>query len=205
VNTVFNILITAQDALGNTVTAFDGVGATVDIADTTGTIAPTVSGVFTNGVMIETVIITATAVGDVIKVVESGGVFGVDPSGKSNEFDVNLGPSALDHFTFTVEPTDPPNPPSLIVGAGIVVRIEAKDLLGNLITGFNGTATISDLTGTISEGAPGGGDTTIQFVNGVYNDALNPTLFITIAQTSNRITVSRYGIISDSVLFDVLP
>jgi len=205
--TAFNILITAQDALGNTVTAFSGGGHTVDIMDTTGTIAPTVSGVFTNGVRVEAVIITGTAVGDVIKVVVSGGVFGEDPSGESDEFDVNVGPSALDHFTFTVEPTDPPNPPSLIAGAGIVVRIEAQDLLGNLITEFIGTATITDLTGTISEGAPGGGDTTIQFVSGVYNDALNPTLFITSAQTSNRIEVfnSIGGIIGISAVFDVLP
>ena len=115
-------------------------------------------------------------------------------------FNVDVNPSALDHFVFETQPVGP-----YIAGNGITVRIRAEDASNNLITGFNGTATVSDSTGTVEEGSVGSGDTTIQFVNGIYNNALNPTLFITGAQAGILITVSKGGISNDSVGFEVQP
>ena len=88
------------------------------------------------------------------------------------------------------------------------MRVEARDSVGNLITGFNGTATISDLTGTVNEGVanpPGPADVTIQFVNGVYNNGLGATLYVTGARVGDILTVTRGGISRDSGAFDVRP
>ena len=68
-------------------------------------------------------------------------------TGASNGFNVEVNPAALAQFVFTTQPVGP-----YLAGDGIVVRIEAQDSVGNLITGFNGSATISDLTGTVNEG-----------------------------------------------------
>jgi hypothetical protein len=206
VATDFSIRITAQDTFGNTVLTFNGAGNTVAIADTTGTIVPAVSGNFSNGVRIENNLqILAPLIGDVITVTDSVGGLGTGTeTGNSNAFDVSINPAALDHFRFETQPAGP-----YIAGTGIIVRIYAEDSLNNLITAFNNTATISDSTGTIYEnplfGGLGPGDTTIDFVNGEYNTALNPSLIITGAQQNVLITVSRGGISTDSALFDVQP
>ena len=109
---------------------------------------PAVSGVFTAGVRIESVTVSAPLVGDVITVVDSAGGLGTGTeTGTSNGFNVEVNPAALAQFAFTTQPVA-----SYLAGGGIVVRIEAQDSVGNLITGFNGTATVSDLTGTVNEG-----------------------------------------------------
>ena len=175
VSSAFTIRVTARDAYGNVVTAFSGAGNTVVITDTTGTIddpvPPLVSGVFTAGVLAaQSVTVTAPWVGDVITVTDSAGGLGTGAeTGVSNGFNVEVNPAALAQFAFTTQPVA-----TYLAGGGIVVRIEAQDSVGNLITGFNGTATISDLTGTVNEGVanpPGPVDTVIAFVNGVYNAA----------------------------------
>jgi hypothetical protein len=168
----FDILITAQDAFDNTVTAFNGAGNTVDISDTTTSILPAVSGDFTNGVRTQTVTVTTALAGNII---------------------------ALDHFTFSTQPVGPYQ-----AGDPIAVIIRAEDVSNNLIGGFNGTAVISDNTLTIGEGAPGSGDTTIQFVGGIYDGTGGGgTLFITQAQTNIQITVTLGGISNSSNQFDV--
>ena len=201
--------MTARDAYGNVVTAFSGAGNTVVITDTTGTIddpvPPLVSGVFTAGVLAaQSVTVTAPWVGNVITVTDSAGGLGTGTeTGVSNGFNVEVNPAALAQFAFTTQPVA-----TYLAGGGIVVRIEAQDSLGNLITGFNGTATISDLTGTVNEGVanpPGPVDTVIAFVNGVYNNGLGQTLFVTGARVGDILTVTRGGISRDSNAFDVQP
>ena len=72
---------------------------------------------------------------------------------------------ALDHFTYTTQPVGP-----YLAGAGITVRIEARDVYDNLLTGYTQGVVVSDMTGTVSEGTPNSGDTVISFANGVYNN-----------------------------------
>jgi len=168
-DTAFNIDITAYDVYGNVLSSGPNefVG-TVDISDTTTTIAPVVSGVFVAGVRTESVQVTQAAVGDVITVTNSVGV----ETGASNAFTVV--PGVLDHFTFDLQPVA-----TYEAGEGIAVRIFAEDVQGNLKTGYTQGVTVSDSTGTISEGAPGSGDTVITFTNGVYNAGAAANLFVT--------------------------
>ncbi len=87
----FPIDITAQDAYDNTVKSFNGVGNEVDLSlSNGGTITPTDSGVFTNGVLNDlSVTISGSApTGVMILVVDDGGVYGVAKSGQSNIFNV---------------------------------------------------------------------------------------------------------------------
>ena len=207
VSTGFNILITARDSVGNKVLSFTGAGATVDITNAPPilSMAPVVSGVFTSGVRTENVTITATAAGDQIRVTDSAGGPGTGvETGVSNGFNVDVNPSALAQFAFTTQPAGP-----YIAGNGIVVRVEAQDSVGNLITGFNGTATVSAWVGavpvTIGEGAPGSGDVTLTFASGVYNNGLGATLYVTQAQAGIVIRVSRGGVSNDSGAFTVQP
>ncbi|MFQ6101258.1 MAG: FG-GAP repeat domain-containing protein [Anaerolineae bacterium] len=75
----FSVTITAQDEHDNTVT---GYGGTASLTDTTGTINPTATGSFTNGVWTGNVTIT-DAGSDVTITAEDGGA-----SGTSDPFDV---------------------------------------------------------------------------------------------------------------------
>ena len=174
--------------------AYD-VGDTVDISDSTGTIAPVVSGDFSNGVGTETVQITGALAGVVIDVTDSATTTFV---GSSNVFDVV--PGTLFQFTFQTQPVA-----LYIAGPGIAVRIYAEDQFGNLKTGYTQGVAVSDNTGTIAEGAPGSGDTVITFSNGVYNAGLAPNLFITDAAAGIQITVTDGAVSDSSNAFTVQP
>ncbi|HEY4715765.1 MAG TPA: hypothetical protein VII00_01530, partial [bacterium] len=139
------ISVVAKDAGGNTVTDFHG---TVNITDTTSTIAPAVSQKFVNGVLNQQVSITKAQTGVTITVVGSTG-----GSGVSNSF--NVVTDALDHFTF--ETINSP----IIVNSSFPVTVTAVDAYENQVTSFAGTASFSDLTGTILPA------TSFNFVNGV--------------------------------------
>ena len=139
-DTAFGIDLTARDVYGNVLSFGANVfSGTVAISDVTGTIAPVVSGAFVAGVRAESVQVTQSAVGDVITVVSGG------RSGVSNAFTVGAG--ALDHFTYTTQPVGP-----YLAGGGIAVRIEARDVYDNLLTGYTQGVVVSDSTGTVSEG-----------------------------------------------------
>lgn len=96
----FTIIITAKDAFGNTVTTYTGTNA---LSDTTGTINPTMSGAFVNGVWSGDVVINKVA--NNVKVSTSGG----GKTGESNAFNVGAGPPAKLLIT----------PPTLTVAAGV--------------------------------------------------------------------------------------
>jgi hypothetical protein len=92
----FTISITAKDAFGNTVTSYTGTNA---LSDTTGTIVPTMTGAFVNGVWSGDVVINKVA--NNVKITTSGG----GKTGESNLFNVVPGPPAklkLTPQTFTV-------------------------------------------------------------------------------------------------------
>jgi len=96
----FTISITAKDVYGNTVTSYTGTNA---ISDTTGTIIPTMTGAFVNGVWSGDVVINEVA--NNVKVSTSGG----GKTGETNAFNVVAGPPAKLLIT----------PPTLTVAAGV--------------------------------------------------------------------------------------
>jgi len=81
----FPITITTLDAFGNIVTSYSGTNA---LSDTTGTISPTVTGTFVNGIWSGNVVINNVASNVKISTSGSGKV------GESNVFDVVAGPPA---------------------------------------------------------------------------------------------------------------
>jgi hypothetical protein len=96
--------------------------------------------------------------------------------------------SALDHFTFTVQP-----PVEAWSGVPFSVTIEARDASNNLTSAFSGTVAVEDLSGTASPGL-------IDFTGGRFtgNLAVSPG-----AYTGDVITV-RYGVrTGQSAAFDV--
>jgi len=159
----FRLTIRAVDAGGETVSGFNG---NVSISDTTGTITPVQSASFKNGILNQDVTITKAMSNVIISVVDVMG-----NSGQSNPF--NIIPGALDHFTIG----EIPSPQK--AGAGFNIFVQAMDAYGNLVTGFNGTVNIIDLTGSISP------TTSSPFSGGL----LNQQVIITTVTQLDQITV----------------
>jgi len=177
--TPFTITVTAKDANNNTVTSYTG---TVTISDWSGSISPTLSGNFTNGVLTDQpVTITKTRTQNTITVTGAGKV------GTSNPFDV--APAALARFVF-----DPISSPQT-AGAAFSVTITAKDAYDNTATNFTTTASLSDQTGTLSPSSTG------NFNAGVWTGNLT----ITKAQNDVKITATRGSTSSQSNAFNVRP
>jgi hypothetical protein len=82
--TAFNIKITARDAGNSTVTAFTG---TVNLTTNAGTITPTVSASFVNGVVTQSVTLNLSGINRTITATQTGG----SATGTSNTFTVNAG------------------------------------------------------------------------------------------------------------------
>ncbi|MEM2930291.1 MAG: DNRLRE domain-containing protein [Thermoproteota archaeon] len=81
----FSITITAYDAYDNIKTDYTGTNS---LSDTTGTINPTITGVFVSGKW--TGMVTISGIGDNIKITTSG----AGKTGESNLFNVRAGPPA---------------------------------------------------------------------------------------------------------------
>ncbi|MBN2324851.1 MAG: hypothetical protein JXQ30_14060, partial [Spirochaetes bacterium] len=91
-----SVTVTAYDQYNNVLDAgtnrFHGAGNTVDFSDYTGTIAPTTSNTFTNGVLTQNVTVTEAGTNDRIFAFDSAGGLGTGvESGASNAFNVNAG------------------------------------------------------------------------------------------------------------------
>lgn len=130
----FTISIIAKDVYGNTVTSYTGTNA---ISDSTGTIIPTMTGAFVNGVWSGDVVINKVA--NDVKVSTSGG----GKTGDSNAFNVVAGPPAKLLIT----------PPTLTVAAG--VQYSSLTLTLKDAHDFDAMATTSltvDLATTSSDG-----------------------------------------------------
>ena len=179
----FAISVTAQDAQGNRVTSFTGSGATVNLTHSgSGSISPTVSGTFTQGVWVGNVTVAQTQNDDRITVTRTGG----SESGQSNAFDVT--PVTVDHFYLAPISVDQ------VAGTPFPVTLTAQDAQNNTVTSFNGTATLLDETGTNTPQQ-------VTFVNGAWTGQIT----ITRALVDNSLTVSAQGRSGTSNNFSVSP
>jgi len=134
----FNISLTARDQFDNLADSFNGP---VFISDTTGSIAPAISGDFLLGQRTETVIISQT-MDDVVIHVED-----VDQhAGDSAPFNVVGG--GVDHFV--IDPIA-----DQVAGASFDVTIRAMDDLSNPVDTYTGAVNISDTTATVTPSVSG--------------------------------------------------
>ncbi len=175
----FSITVTAQDNYSNTATQFTGK---VTISDKTGTINPTTSGNFSSGKWTGNVVISQAYTGDVITVVNQAGT----ESGNSNSFDVIS--SNVDHFVISTIGNQ-------VAGQAFTITIRAEDAANNLVTNFTGTASLNDLTSSLTP------TTTGNFTNGQWSG----NVMITKSRSSNTITVTSSGKAGTSNAFDVAP
>ncbi len=138
---------TAGSAFIIAIHAVDGTGTdvnysgTVDLSTTAGTITPTVSGSFVNGVLNQTVTITGAGTGKTITVKKTGDA---TKAGTSAGFDVNAGTATKFAVLDPVDGT---------VDAAIPVTVQIQDQYGNVVTSDNS----SSVTLVTSGSATGGG------------------------------------------------
>ena len=179
--TAFNVTIAAVDANGDTLTDYIEKLA---ISAAVGTVSPAETDAFVAGVLTQTITPETAASGQVLTFTD-----GI-ATGMSNSFDV--APAAAD--TFIVTATDDSPLGNQVVNAGFNIKVVALDAFGNEATGFTDTATLSDLTGTITP------TTTDNFVAGVL---ASQSVTITDAQTADSITVTAGSATGSSSSFDV--
>ncbi len=166
----FPVTIEAVDLYGNRV----DYNGQVNLSDLTGTISPAVSNNFVNGLLTQNITISKAIQNNII-IASDGGI-----RGTSNSFEVRHG--SLDHFSFDAD-LDTPGIQGISSpqrnGSPFTIRVYARDSAGQIVTDFNGTVTLSDLTGTITPST------------GVFNNGIL-TLSVTInaSQNNNTITVS---------------
>ncbi|MDZ7409441.1 MAG: hypothetical protein ONB51_09395 [candidate division KSB1 bacterium] len=175
--TPFTIRIVARDQYYNTVTGFN---QPVILTDLTGLNITTAN--FSNGVLASQSLTITQARSD-NQLTASGGV--PAKSGTSNLF--NVVPAALDHFAID-------NITDQAAGVPFTITLRALDVYNNLVTGYNGAVTLSDLTGTIAPASSGA------FIGGVRNESVT----ITQTRTANRINVSGSGKTGSSNSFNVI-
>ncbi len=141
--TSFSITITAKDAYGDTITNYTGTNT---LTVSTGTITPTSSGAFKNGVWTGSVTVTGAGSGITISTSDSG------ITGASGNFTVN--PGALTQFAFN------PIPSPQISSWSFTITVTAEDQYGNTVTNYSGAPTLSS-AGSVSPSVMS------PFVNGV--------------------------------------
>jgi hypothetical protein len=140
----FTIKIYAKDSLNNTIPNFTDQ---VNLSVSDGTITPSMTGYFNNGVWIGSV--TLIKAGTNIKII-------AEKSGKTGESNaINVLPAQVNNFSFSTIDSQTVNVP-------FSVTIKAYDEFGNLCTNFNGSATLTAVNSTVIE------PTSITFVNGVW-------------------------------------
>ncbi|UCE07712.1 MAG: hypothetical protein JSW07_06690, partial [bacterium] len=161
----FAVTFAAQDEYNNTVTTFVGQAT---LTDKTGTINPTVTGAFTNGVRSENLIFTKNYTNN--QVITTYG----NKSGNSALF--NVLPGGLDHFTF--ETISSPQ----TAGTSFNITITAQDQYDNTVTSFTDPVTLTDKSGLLNT-------TSDSFVSGVLNQNVTSTK----SQTDNFITANHIG------------
>ncbi len=171
--TSFNITITAKDASNNTLTNFVGIN-TLNVS--TGTISPTSTSVFSKGVWTGSVTVTGANSGVTISTT------GLSMFGTSNSFTVN--PDVLNRFIFSTISSPQTS------GSGFIITVTAKDVYGNIVTGYNGRPSLTVSSGSISP------NTMNAFVSGVGST----TIMVTDADSVVTITAndSIYSGISNS-------
>jgi hypothetical protein len=182
--TAFSVTITAYDANNNVKTNYAGT-ATLTCTAGSGSIAPGSVSSWSSGVASLLVTVSKTGTGVSITAADSG------HSGVSNGFNVN--PGALDHFT--IGSVSSPQ----VAGTAFSVTITAYDANNNVKTNYagSGTATLSDLSATISPASLGSG-----WVGGVWTSS---SVMITKTYTNDVITAKDGTPTGSSGQFTVAP
>ncbi len=174
--TSFNITITAKDASNNLIANYIGANA---LNVSTGTVSPSVTGSFSNGVWIGSV--TVTGAGSVVTLFTTGS--GV--SGTSNIFTVN--PGALNRFTFALISSPQ------TAGSAFSITVTAKDVYGNTATSYVGSPSLTYSAGSISP------STVDAFINGVGSTSVT----VNAPGSDVNITVNYGNCTGVSNLFEV--
>ncbi len=182
-----SVKVTAQDALGNTVTGFAS-NITVAITSGTGTAGATLSGATTASATSGVATFTGLSIDKAGRTSQGTGytlsaTSGALPSGTSDPFDINVGPLAT--LSFTTQPV------TAAAGAGFapLVEVSALDGAGNVVTTFTGTVTVA--IGTNPTGASLVGTTAIAATGGV---ATFPTIHINQVGAGYTLSASATGI-----------
>jgi hypothetical protein len=96
-------------------------------------------------------------------------------------------PGSLHHFAFD------PIPSPQTAGEPFSVTITAQDAHGNTVTGYTGTATLTDTTGTLSPTTSGA------FVSGVWTGS------VSVAQAAADVSITAQdGVAGASNVFEVM-
>jgi adhesin/invasin len=144
--TSFNIQITAQDALNNTVLNFDGVGNTADItSDGTLSAGSGTTGTFTGGVLDPHAVTHAVTISNVGDFTITATKTSDTESGTSNTFTVNPGAAAGATSLITAAPTS-------IVADGATtstITVQLKDANSNNLTTGGDTVTLATNLGSL--------------------------------------------------------
>ncbi len=170
----FPVMLTAEDAVGDTVTGFDG-----DVTLTSSDGEPLQSKsplVFNEGTADATIDLT---VASTLTVVASWGTV----EGTSNK--ITVSPAAASTFTVSV-------PSTAVAGAGFVVTVTAKDSFGNTATSYDGSAVLKSSDGqTVNLLSP------LVFTNGtaVASVALDTVDTVTLTAVSGPIQEASGSII----------
>ncbi len=145
--TPFSITIRAVDYYNSPVTNYNGT-ATLSASTGAGTISPT-SVTFTNGVWTGNVTLTTPNPSVVITCYDAT----TGAMGTSNAFQVTGGVESFKFSTISSPQYKNEN---------IYISIQAVDVNGDIVTGFNGTVNLSSTAGTITP-------TTVNFVGGMWS------------------------------------
>ncbi len=162
--TSFSVSITAQDTYLNTVLNFVD---TIGLQDSTGTISPTQTQVFSSGQWTGQVYITKSQLTRV-----SANFLGT--VGKSNAFFIN--PTALAHFTID-------SVGNQMAGVPFPITIRARDSYQNVVTNFASNVILNDMTGTLRP----------KIIDGFQSGNWSGDVIIVEPVPSNQITVARSG------------
>ncbi|MEW6607908.1 MAG: PQQ-binding-like beta-propeller repeat protein [bacterium] len=163
----FNITIQAKDSFGNIADGFTG---TATLTDITGTLIPHPPSPipFTSGIWQGTVTITKSGTTAI-----TAHYYSI--AGTSNFFLVQS--AGLHHFSFATITTQ-------TAGVGFTITITAKDSFGNIADGFTGTATLTDITGTLIPHP----SSLIPFKEGLWQGTVTITMSGTTAITAHFIS-----------------
>jgi hypothetical protein len=186
------VQVSAEDQFGNVAPTFAGtVTVVLGTNPVGGTLSGTTSLAAVNGIAtFSNLSIDKTSTGYALAA-SATGLTGTS----SVSFSItSLGPTQL---VFTVEPTTA----SANHQIAPAVKVAAEDALGNVVTSFTGSVTVTFTPGTGTAGAVLGGTTTIAAVSGVASFS---TLFSNTAGTAYTLTATSSGLTQTaSTPFDI--
>jgi hypothetical protein len=168
VGTPYHVTAAAYDSAGNMLANYAGAATVSDLA------GASASPTFAKGKLALTLTPTSPSQADVVSVT-SGGITGTSASFKV------IGPLAQ----IVVTKTGP-----FVHGTPYTVHATAEDAAGNVLTGYAGSADVSDLAGGSATGSFSKGKLTVQ---------LTPT----VARTGDQVTVTSGGVTGTSTTFRV--